>query len=145
MKYHTALVIGRFQPFHPGHIYLIENALSVADKVIIGIGSSNLRDRDNPFSFEERLTMLKTWIEQERVGERIIKIVPIPDVPDDNEWIEMAMQATGMVDVVLGNNNWVNDLYRVKRVPVIETDMYKRHLYEGKKIRAKMRKNGELT
>lgn len=89
--------------------------------------------------------MLKTWIEQERVGERIIKIVPIPDVPDDNEWIEMAMQATGMVDVVLGNNNWVNDLYRVKRVPVIETDMYKRHLYEGKKIRAKMRKNGELT
>ena len=144
MHYKTALIIGRFQPFHPGHMYLIKKALSVADNVIIGIGSTNLKNADNPFSYEERLTMLQTWIDKERVGDRVKKIVGIEDTPDDSDWILLAMKKTGPVDVVFGNNDWVNDLYKAKGIPVIEVKMFKRHIYEGKKIRATMRKNGEL-
>ena len=37
------VVLGRFQPFHKGHQYLVEKALSLAkdsDEVIVAVGSS---------------------------------------------------------------------------------------------------------
>jgi nicotinamide-nucleotide adenylyltransferase len=34
------LLIGRFQPFHIGHLKAIEQATSENDEVIIGIGSA---------------------------------------------------------------------------------------------------------
>jgi len=36
----TALIIGRFQPFHLGHLLLIKEAAKEADIIVIGIGSS---------------------------------------------------------------------------------------------------------
>ena len=47
------IVLGRFQPFHNGHAYLVEQALIQFEEVTIAIGSS--QDEwtvDNPFSFE---------------------------------------------------------------------------------------------
>lgn len=52
--------IGRFQPFHRGHMSVIDEALKRADNVIILIGSANLpRSLRNPFSVEERAQMIK--------------------------------------------------------------------------------------
>ena len=41
----TALFIGRFQPFHLGHLKDIQGISREVDKVIIGIGSSNVMSR----------------------------------------------------------------------------------------------------
>lgn len=144
MKYQTALIIGRFQPFHPGHLHLIQDALQLADKVIIGIGSSNLTDIDNPYDFETRREMVQTALKKAGIGEKIKKIVPIPDTPSDDEWLDLAIKQTGPVDVVVGQNDWVNDLYAAKGYPVVKPTLYKRHIYEGRKIREKMRQNGQL-
>ena len=48
----TALIVGRFQPFHKGHLFLIKKALEKANKIIIGIGSANIIDENNPIDFE---------------------------------------------------------------------------------------------
>jgi bifunctional NMN adenylyltransferase/nudix hydrolase len=59
-KYDLAVFIGRFQPFHLGHQKIIEEALEVANKVAIIIGSSNgPRTLRNPFTFEERRAMIE--------------------------------------------------------------------------------------
>ena len=58
------IVLGRFQPFHNGHAYLVEQALARFEKVTIAIGSS--QDEwtvDNPFSFEERKGMIQRWVD----------------------------------------------------------------------------------
>src|SRR6185369_6170212 len=53
------LVVGRFQPPHAGHFYLIEAALAVADTVVIGVGSANARDEKNPFTALRREMILR--------------------------------------------------------------------------------------
>ncbi len=57
--YSCAVLIGRFQPFHKDHAALVEQALEIADKVLILIGSSHAaRTPKNPFTFEERQNMI---------------------------------------------------------------------------------------
>ena len=54
-----AVLIGRFQPVHKGHGFLIEQALLKAKKLVIVIGSSfAARSLRNPFSAQERKDMI---------------------------------------------------------------------------------------
>ena len=58
------LLIGRFQPFHLGHLDAILFGLSRAENLFIGIGSSNrYNEKKNPFSAEERREMIVSSIE----------------------------------------------------------------------------------
>ena len=50
----NGLLIGRFQPFHFGHLEAIRFGLSKVDKLFIGIGSSNKSHQErNPFTADE--------------------------------------------------------------------------------------------
>lgn len=81
--------IGRFQPFHNGHKAVIEAALEQAKEVVIVVGSSfAARNIRNPFTFEERKTMIKAVFPSDNV-----KVVPVSDYPyDDNKWINAIMK-----------------------------------------------------
>lgn len=48
----TALLIGRYQPFHEGHKALVEAALARVGQVCIGIRDTHGVDDKNPFSFD---------------------------------------------------------------------------------------------
>jgi len=48
----TALLIGRYQPFHDGHRALIVEALKRVGQVCIGVRDTSDTDGKNPFSFE---------------------------------------------------------------------------------------------
>ena len=48
------LLIGRFQPFHLGHLEALQFALSKVDKLWVGLGSSNKPvEKNNPFTAEQ--------------------------------------------------------------------------------------------
>jgi hypothetical protein len=49
----TALIIGRFQPFHTGHRLLAEEGIRRCGQVCIAVRETGGQDEDNPFSFEE--------------------------------------------------------------------------------------------
>jgi len=85
-KYKKALIVGRFQPFHLGHKYLIERALEFADSVIIVIGSSNIKDDKNPYSLEVRKNFIQEFLIQEKLSSKVLEIISIEDVPNDDEW-----------------------------------------------------------
>jgi bifunctional NMN adenylyltransferase/nudix hydrolase len=58
--HNTLIYIGRFQPFHNAHLVTIECAATLADQVIVVIGSANQpRDGDNPFTQEERIAVIR--------------------------------------------------------------------------------------
>ena len=54
------IYIGRFSPFHNGHLESIKNILTQVDEVIIVVGSAQLCYQiQNPFTAGERITMIK--------------------------------------------------------------------------------------
>tara|TARA_B100001996_G_C18669673_1_gene596193 strand:- start:390 stop:1325 length:936 start_codon:yes stop_codon:yes gene_type:complete len=60
-KLNTALIIGRWQPWHEGHKELFKAALERAERVAIGVRHTFETDGKNPFSFDE----VKEFIDQD--------------------------------------------------------------------------------
>jgi pantetheine-phosphate adenylyltransferase len=140
MTYSVALIVGRFQPFHKGHLYLFKKALKVADKIVIAIGSANINDENNPLNFETRKKIIKAVAYKEKIEEKIIKIVPLDDFFDDKKWLNNLRMQVGNFDVALGNNDWTNNILEKAGYKVIKVNHYKRNMYEGWRIRKLFRK-----
>ncbi|MGA3854978.1 adenylyltransferase/cytidyltransferase family protein, partial [Bacillus pumilus] len=52
-------IIGRFQPFHKGHLEVIKKIAEEVDEIIIGIGSAQKSHTlENPFTAGERILMI---------------------------------------------------------------------------------------
>jgi bifunctional NMN adenylyltransferase/nudix hydrolase len=59
-KYHTLVLIGRFQPFHNAHLEIIKRATALTDQLVIITGSGKQpRTYKNPFTSAERAQMIK--------------------------------------------------------------------------------------
>ena len=79
-----ALVLGRFQPLHNGHVRMITKASKLADKLVIGVGSSNKsRTYKNPFTYDERNFMISSSINVKIP----YSIAGIPDFGNNDLWI----------------------------------------------------------
>ena len=58
-KYDTAVFIGRFQPVHNAHYEIMKQALDIAERLIIIVGSADQpRTFKNPFKTKERFDMI---------------------------------------------------------------------------------------
>lgn len=84
-KYSHLVFIGRFQPFHIGHLEVIQSALKQADHVIVLVGSSfQPRTEKNPWSFIERSQMIYDALGP--LGARV-KVMPLRDQKyNDQKW-----------------------------------------------------------
>jgi bifunctional NMN adenylyltransferase/nudix hydrolase len=59
-QYNTLVLIGRFQPLHNAHLEIIKRATALTDELVIIAGSANQpRTYKNPFTFDERVAMIK--------------------------------------------------------------------------------------
>lgn len=115
------LYIGRFQPFHKGHLFDVQNALSFSDSVTIGIGSAQEKNtKDNPFSFEERKKMIEGVLEKE--GITSFRVVGIEDINNNDEWVDHVTGIVGSFDVVYTGNPLVKQLFSKKGVDVKDVE-----------------------
>lgn len=142
MEYHIALLIGRFQPFHKGHLYFVKKTLQEAEKLVIGIGSANISDENNPLDYETGRKIIKAVVYKEKIEDRVIKIVPLDDFFNDEKWLNNVKKQVGDFDLVVGNNEWTNKIMEKAGYPVKRFPYYKRYLYEGWRIR-KLSKEGK--
>lgn len=88
-KYDTLVFIGRFQPFHIGHEQVIRTALTLADNVIILIGSANKpRTIKNPWTYMERVGMIADGMDLSREDAGRVTYAPLPDASyNDQKWV----------------------------------------------------------
>lgn len=136
------VIIGRFQPFHLGHAWLLKEALKRFEKIIILVGSSNIKDKDNPWNLKLRIEMIEKFLISERIEKRVIKIDSIEDVPDDSEWLNRALKKIGTKNfTVVGDNEWVNGIFENSGCKVFRPGYLDRSKYEGVKIRNLFNKN----
>ena len=78
--YDISVFIGRFQPFHKGHLHNIIIALQNSKKIIINIGSCfNAPNIKNPFSFEQRKQMIESDLQVAGVNLEVVAIEPLAD------------------------------------------------------------------
>ena len=100
-----ALFIGRFQPFHKGHLHVAKSLSKKYDKIIIGIGSSQEKNtKNNPFSYTERKAMISKALKANNI--KNFKIYPIPDLYDDFKWTEYILKNLPKFDIAYSGNEW---------------------------------------
>ncbi|MCV0393380.1 MAG: nicotinamide-nucleotide adenylyltransferase [Nitrosopumilus sp.] len=130
----NGLLIGRFQPFHLGHLEALKFALSKVDKLWVGLGSSNKPlEKINPFSAEERKEMILSSID-DSMKERI-SIYFIPDLDNHVRWIEKIDTIVPRFDIVFSNDDLTKHLYSKRSVQVIPIPFLKRDELSGTNIR----------
>jgi len=128
------LLIGRFQPFHLGHLDAVLFGLSRAENLFICIGSSNKsNERKNPFSAEERREMILTSIEPS-ITDRI-KIFDVPDVGDHEKWTFEIDKTVPKYDIVFTNDEFTRTLFEKREISVISVILKDREKFSGTNIR----------
>lgn len=122
----NGLLIGRFQPFHLGHLSALHYALSKVDKLWLGIGSSNKPpQKNNPFSAEERKEMILSSVDDYILNR--IQIFFIPDLENHEKWIEMIDAIVPEFEIIFSNDDLTKHLYlkrgtKIESVPFTERD-----------------------
>ena len=88
MKNFELLVyIGRFQPFHFGHLAVITQALAISDRLLILCGSAHqARSVRNPWTIEERTSMVRQSLDAKANKHTMIEALP-DFVGDDDLWV----------------------------------------------------------
>ena len=130
----NGLLIGRFQPFHLGHLEALQFALSKVDNLWLGLGSSNKSiEKNNPFSAEERKKMILSSIDDSMKNK--ITIYFIPDVDNHVKWIEKIDTIVPKFDIIFSNDPLTDHLYSKRTVRVIPIPFLKRDQLSGTRIR----------
>ena len=128
------LIIGRFQPFHLGHLRLIEFAAKEVDSLIVGIGSSQESNtRENPFSAAERRRM----IENSLAGIKF-EIFEIPDINNNELWVPHVKKIIPEFDSVYTNAELERRLFKEAGCEVRTTEFFDRGNYSGTEIRRRI-------
>ncbi len=132
-----ALFIGRFQPFHNGHLKVVEELSKQYSEVIIGVGSSQYSNTiDNPFSSDERELMIKRSLKDK--GIKNYKIISIPDIHNPPQWVDHVLSICSDFDVVISNNSFTKKLFEEKNYEVKKTQLYNKKEFSGKEIRRRI-------
>ena len=131
------LLIGRFQPFHLGHLAAVKFALTQVDNLAIGIGSSNrVNEKRNPFSAEERKEMIVSSLDKSDLQK--CKIYFVPDVNDHAKWTYHVDQIIPKYDVVFSNDDFTHELYKKRDIKVVSVPLKQREILSGTDIRLKI-------
>jgi len=134
-------LIGRFQPFHSGHLRLVKRIAEDVDELVVGIGSADAsHTRRNPFTAGERMMMVRKTLEPTDI---IDYVVPIEDLERNSVWVGHVKSMAPEFDVAYSNNPLVVRLFTEAGIEVRQTEMFDREALKGSEIRRQMLDGGD--
>jgi nicotinamide-nucleotide adenylyltransferase len=122
----VGLLVGRFQPFHFGHLAAVRFALKRVDYLYVVVGSAQKsHERDNPFTAGERISMIKDALDGSGVDPSKWMAIPIPDADSHSLWVSSVESMVPKFDVVFTNDALTYLLFEeegieVKSVPFLD-------------------------
>jgi nicotinamide-nucleotide adenylyltransferase len=136
----NGLFIGRFQPFHKGHLATVKFALEKVEHLVIVVGSAQKsHEPRNPFTAGERIRMIKESLDiDSETDVRRILIIPIPDTDVHSLWTHQVDMLVPKYDVVFANDLFTLMLFREQGVKAIEAPLYRRNEMRATEIRRRM-------
>lgn len=142
----VGLYVGRFQPFHTGHIEAIKFALGKVEELIIVIGSAQYSfTLDNPFTAGERMAMIRRGLEEVGVESSKYQIVPVSDINIHALWVAHIKSLTPKFDLVFSNEPLTSRLFKEDGTTVESIPYFHRNVYSSTEIRKRMISNEDWT
>ena len=140
------LYVGRFQPFHLGHLKAIQEILKETEELVIVIGSAQYSHNIiNPFTAGERLVMIRRALKEADVDSSRVWIVPVPDVHLHMLWVAALEGYTPSFNIVYSNEPLTRRLFTEAGYKVKSVRFYERKVYTSTLIREKMLKDKSWT
>ncbi|AAB89761.1 nicotinamide-nucleotide adenylyltransferase [Archaeoglobus fulgidus] len=138
-----ALIFGRFQPFHLGHLKVTKWALEKFDELVLLVGMANESHTVlNPFTAGERIWMMREALKDEGVDlSRIITAT----VPTMSVYVGHAFYIINLVpkvDSIITRNPVIAQVFHDAGLEVIAPPEFDRNLYRGSYIRKLMLEDG---
>ncbi|MDA4120147.1 MAG: nicotinamide-nucleotide adenylyltransferase [Thaumarchaeota archaeon] len=126
----VGLFVGRFQPFHLGHLAAVKYALKQVRYLYVVVGSAQRsHERDNPFTAGERITMIKSALDGNGVDPSKWMAIPIVDADSHSLWVTSVESMVPKFDIVFTNDALTFLLFNeggieVKAVPYLDRSRY---------------------
>lgn len=134
-----ALTMGRFQPFHLGHLHLIKQILSEYDEIIIAITSSQFNYiKKDPFTAGERIEMIRQSLLNEKIDLSKCLITSLANQPNVATWASYLKSSLPKFDAVISGNPYVEMLLADSGIKVDAPKLIDRDKLSGSKIRHMM-------
>lgn len=130
------LLIGRFQPFHRGHLSALRTIRSQSpdESLLLGIGSAQLSfTPENPFTAGERMEMILRALAEAGL-DRVLP-VPIPDIERHAMWVAFVRSQLPPFDHVFTNNPLTRLLFEAEGMKARPVKLEQRAEFEGRAIR----------
>ncbi|MBD3256253.1 MAG: nicotinamide-nucleotide adenylyltransferase [Candidatus Lokiarchaeota archaeon] len=139
-KKNIALFIGRFNPLHHGHIYVMKNILDDFQVLKIGIGSAQLdHTKNDPFTGDERKKFIEAALKKRGYSSKRYEIHKIPDIFNADKWVNHVVSIVGDFDVVFSNSDWVRKLFENADYEVGRKIVIFKKKFSGSRIRELIR------
>ena len=128
--------MGRFQPFHLGHLDLTKQILEECDEIIIAITSSqfNYLEKD-PFTAGERIEMIHNSLKESDVDLSRCFIVAIENQFNIATWASYLKTTLPHFDKVYSGNDYVKMLLADSAIDVVSPKFLDRKQYNATRIR----------
>lgn len=98
-----ALVLGRFQPPHRGHLHCLETAARLADDFVVVIGSAQAsHTMHDPFTAGERVELVQSALNDVDLAAE--HIIPVPDLNQFHLWVAHVEAYVPPFDLVVAGN-----------------------------------------
>jgi len=138
------LMMGRFQPFHNGHMELIKQILNECDEIIIAITSSqfNYLEKD-PFTAGERIEMIHNSLRDSDVDLARCFVIGIENQFNIATWSSYLKASLPKFDMVYSGNNYVKMLLADSGIEVVSPNFLDRTQYNATKIRKMIVSDGQ--
>jgi nicotinamide-nucleotide adenylyltransferase len=134
------VTIGRFQPFHNGHLFLIKQILEDCDEALVVVGSAQLNyTLANPFTAGERIFMIRSALGEGGLDISKIIIIPLVDEQSNARWFSMLSSMLPPFNVMYSGNHLVVTLAS-SHLEVKSPKFVRRKEYNGSHIRNRIMK-----
>jgi nicotinamide-nucleotide adenylyltransferase len=142
-KIERALMIGRFQPFHKGHLLLVKDILSDCKEIIIAIGSSQFNyTPTNPFTAGERVHMIHESLVENNMNLKRVYVIPVSNSENNAIWLEQLKSTVPKFDIIYSGNEFVRALIENdKKITLKVAALYHKRNFNGTYIRNCIIKN----
>ena len=137
------LMMGRFQPFHLGHLDLVRQILDECDEIIIAVTSSQFNYlKKDPFTAGERIEMIHSSLKNASFDLTRCFIISLENQFNVSMWASYLESALPRFDKVYSGNDYVSMLLSDSGIPVVTPVFYDVTQYNATRIR-KMIISGE--
>ncbi len=135
----TGLYVGRFQPFHFGHLEAIRHILGQVDDLVTLVGSAqHSHTTENPFTAGERITMIRLALKEANIGPGEYVIVPLPDWDIHKVWVAHLLSQTPAFQVAYTNEPLTGRLLKEAGIKLEQIPFYHRDKFSATEVRKRL-------